>query len=361
MLYCKQSVVGIQRARAPSQRCENTYLIIKFAMKTLLVLLCFNLYSCSFDDNRAVAPETEDSAIAVKIAIPAALLQSVARVEYLVEGEDMDVLRGALEIAGNSARGTVRNIPPGKERIFTLNVYDTSDQLSHTGSTKVDIVAGRTAQVRISLRALAGAAEVIGDFGQAPLFAKAGQLVGTWQLELPGDESFEFTYTFAADGSFKNRIGGAFLQALRELDEFRELDLGRLDQFDGGFVEFSGIWRPSDGTLDLEYEQVKLELFASLPLLGNISLDVLREDLGAGAESAVSFDCAVDGNELLLRGDSLTLGVPLATETGDQIGDNPLFADLSSIARAALAQMSSALGQVISNNKLDQVVLVRVE
>lgn len=330
-------------------------------MKTLLVLLCLSLFSCSLDKNRAIAPELADSAIAVKIAIPTALLQNVAHVEYLVEGEGMDLLRGTLEIAGNSARGTVQNIPPGKVRTFTLNVYDTANQISHTGSTQVEIVAGRTAQVRISLRALTGAAEVIGDFGEAPLFAKAGQLVGTWQLELPGDEGIEFTYTFAADGSFKNRIGGTFLQALRELDEFRELDLGQLDQFDGGFVELSGTWRPGDGTLDLEYEQIKLELFASLPLLGNISLDVLREDLGAGAESAASFDCAVNGNELLLRGNSLTLGVPLAAETGDQITDNPVFADLSSIARAALSQMSSALTQIIRNNELDQVILVRVE
>ena len=48
----------------------------------------------------------------VKIAIPTALLQSVAQVEYIVAVADMDTLRGFLRIAGNSARGTVGNIPP---------------------------------------------------------------------------------------------------------------------------------------------------------------------------------------------------------------------------------------------------------
>jgi len=141
--------------------------------------------------------------------------------------------------------------------------------LTHTGSAASDISAGRTAQVRISLRAVSGNADVIGDFGDAPLFEKANQLVGTWSLELPGidDERFEFTYTFEADGNF---------------------------------------------------------------------------------------------DELRLRGSSLTLGVPLAQEAAGQIEDDPAFAELSGIARAALAQLGSVIGQAIRNNSLDRVVLVRV-
>ena len=247
-------------------------------------------------------------------------------------------------------------------RLFTLNAYDTSGTLTHTGSAASDISAGRTAQVRISLRAVSGNADVIGDFGDAPLFEKANQLVGTWSLELPGidDERFEFTYTFEADGNFSNRIGGAFLSALQELDEFRDLDLGQLDQFDGGTVVLTGTWRPGDGTLGLDYEEMQLELFASLPLLGNITIGILQEDLGTGAETSTTFDCAVDGDELRLRGSSLTLGVPLAQEAAGQIEDDPAFAELSGIARAALAQLGSVIGQAIRNNSLDRVVLVRV-
>ena len=234
--------------------------------------------------------------------------------------------------------------------------------MTHTGSATADILAGRTAEVRISLRAVSGGADVIGDFGDTPLFEKANQLVGTWSLELPGidDERFEFTYTFEADGNFSNRIGGAFLSALQELDEFRDLDLGQLDQFDGGTVVLTGTWRPGDGTLGLDYEEMQLELFASLPLLGNITIGILQEDLGTGAETSTTFDCAVDGDELRLRGSSLTLGVPLAQEAAGQIEDDPAFAELSGIARAALAQLGSVIGQAIRNNSLDRVVLVRV-
>jgi hypothetical protein len=52
--------------------------------------------------------------------------------------------------------------------------------------------------------------------------------------------------------------------------------------------------------------------------------------------------------------------VPLAQEAAGQIEDDPAFAELSGIARAALAQLGSVIGQAIRNNSLDRVVLVRV-
>lgn len=52
--------------------------------------------------------------------------------------------------------------------------------------------------------------------------------------------------------------------------------------------------------------------------------------------------------------------MPLAQEAAGQIEDDPAFAELSGIARAALAQLGSVIGQAIRNNSLDRVVLVRV-
>ncbi|MGY8827543.1 MAG: hypothetical protein ACKVJG_27140 [Candidatus Latescibacterota bacterium] len=127
-------------------------------MKSIFALICLWLVACAQNGGRVADPAEESGTIAVKITIPAALLQSVARVEYQVEAADMDALRGELDIVGNSARGTVNNIPPGSNRIFALNAYDSSGELSHTGSTSADIAAGRTTPVRISLLAVAGAA-----------------------------------------------------------------------------------------------------------------------------------------------------------------------------------------------------------
>ena len=65
---------------------------------------------------------------------------------------------------------------------------------------------------------------MIGSFGDAPPFSKARELVGTWRLNF-GDAA-EFSYSFRSDGRFENRVGGAFLSALRQLDELGDLDLG---------------------------------------------------------------------------------------------------------------------------------------
>ena len=117
-------------------------------------------------------------------------------------------MRGELSIVGNMARGRIEGIDPGPDRLFVLNVYNAEGLLTHKGSATAEIVAGQLAEVRISLLPLSGSAEVNGDFGDAPLFSKTRELLGTWQLDL-GDDA-EFSYSFRGDGRFENRIGGVF-------------------------------------------------------------------------------------------------------------------------------------------------------
>lgn len=312
--------------------------------------------SCSSDLNPTNNRST--SSVDLELIIPAKLAQSVARVEYVVSGEGMEDLMGALAIVGNVARGTVVGIEPGAERLFVLNAYHASGALSHTGSATAEIIAGRSVEVRISLLPLSGAADVIGDFGAAPLFAKAREVLGTWRLNL--GEDAEFSYSFRSDGRFENRVGGAFLSALRQLDQLQDLDLGQLDQFDGGTLVFVGTWTPGEGTLDLDFDELEIELFGQLPIVGKVEVGILRENLGQGAEFDLAFDCAVSGDELRIRGPALTLGVPLAVEDAASAIDEP-FAEVSSLGRAALGQVGAVIGDLIGERNLDEVVLVRVE
>ena len=332
-------------------------------MKTRLIPLCAAaiLTACGSPGEQLAGPDTElpSGSVAVKLAIPLELQQSVARVEYEVSADGMEPLRGALEIIGNVASGTVTGIEPGADRRFVLNAYDATGELSHTGSATATIDAGRTTDVRIQLLPVSGSADVTGDFGDAPLFPKALELVGTWRLDA-GTDDFDFTYTFTSDGRFTNRISGAFLSALRQLDELEGIDFGQLDRFDGGTLIFAGTWTPGQGTLDLDFDELDIELFGSLPLIGRIDVGILEEDLGDGAEFELAFTCAIDGDELRLRGPALTLGVPLAAEdaAGTAIDE---FTELSGIGKAALLQIGTVVGGAISDRHLDEVVLIRVE
>ena len=78
---------------------------------------------------------------------------------------------------------------------------------------------------------------------------KERQLVGTWELEatrhLGGEDAYEFSYTFWDNGDVRNRVGGPFLAALRELEVIPKEDLGQLaeiDELDGGNLNWLGTW-----------------------------------------------------------------------------------------------------------------------
>ncbi len=331
-------------------------------MKRPLTSLCLLLtvFSCGSQGDRLSGPQDRsgEGSVSMSLPIPKALQQTVARVEYTVSAADMTTMSGTLPIVGNAASGTITGIPPGTDRLFTLNAYDTTGELSHTGSASATIEAGVTTNVRIQLLPVSGSADVDGDFGDAPLFPKALELVGTWQLEVGATDDFEFTYTFNSDGRFSNRISGAFLSALRQLDELQGVDFGQLDQFDGGTLVLSGVWTPGDGTLDLDFDQLDIELFGSLPLIGRIDVGILEEDLGEGSEFELAFTCSIIDDQLRLRGPSLTLGVPLAAEDAAGTAVDELT-ELSGIGKAGLLQIGSVVGAAISDRNLDEVVLVR--
>ena len=332
----------------------------------ILYLLCavtaLATTTCGSQSNKLAGPSDDrtDGSVAMRLVIPKALQQSVARVEYVISASDMETISGTLPIVGNAASGTITGIAPGTDRLFVLNAYDTSGELSHTGSAVTTIEAGVTADVRIQLLPVSGAADVDGDFGDTPLFPKALELIGTWQLEVADTDGFEFSYTFASDGRFNNRISGAFLSALRQIDELQDIDLGQLDQFDGGTLVLSGTWTPAEGTLDLDFDQLNIELFGSLPLIGRIDIGILEEDLGDGAEFDLAFTCSISNDQLRLRGPSLTLGVPLAAENAAGTAIDELT-ELSGIGKAGLLQIGSVVGGAIRDRNLDEVVLVRVQ
>ena len=79
-----------------------------------------------------------------------------------------------------------------------------------------------------------------------PLSGKESSLEGQWRLELAEVEveEFDFSYTFSRDGFFANRVGGAFLKRIEELNTIDGIDIDteQLDALDGGFLVLHGTW-----------------------------------------------------------------------------------------------------------------------
>ena len=128
-------------------------------------------------------------------------------------------------------------------------------------------------------RLLAGAVALVGCLSdsaeEAPLSSKSQGLLGDWRLALADveQEEFAFSYSFARGGTFTNRIGGAFLKRIEELNEIEgiDIDTGRIDALDGGFLIFSGTWSEDGESLDLVFDTLEIEVFGTSRSLAIIS------------------------------------------------------------------------------------------
>jgi len=330
-----------------------------------LIALPLLALSCSSDKRPTTSePTPETAAVALKLAIPKTL--DVARVEYIVSAADMDSLRGELPIGSDGvARGTVTNIQPGQNRLFTLNAYDSDGLLTYSGSSTADVDAGRTTQVHIPLRSLSGTADITGEFVE-PSDSPDGSdspmghlLLGSWLLDLPiiSTETFAFTYTFDENGRFTNRIGGEFLAPLQDIEELADIDLGGVDEFDGGLLLLKGNWTTTGDSLHLHFDRIAVELIGSLPLIGKLSIEVLSEELEDRVEFELGYTYSVSADQLQLEGGSLTLGIALDVP----VGDVPVPEQLSAVGRQALSLLRSFLEGKIEEENLNRFKLTRTE
>lgn len=186
-----------------------------------------------------------------------------------------------------------------------------------------------------------------------PLSAKEEQLVGLWRLDIPAAidaEDFEFTYEFKRDKSAVNRIGGAFLKKLQEQPELAEVDFGELENVDGGAIELRGRWNLAGDRLDVLFETIDVVLFGRVPVLGRLSAPVYFAELPAEQDYEVAYTCEIDGGHLTLKGQSLTVGVPLDEAAADELPP----ADLSPAGARALAMVADFIRQTVRQENLNQ-------
>ena len=177
----------------------------------LLLICCAGLVSCS--GATLTQPEVRDggrASVAIRVGKVAAA--TLSRVEVVISGSDMAVIRQNLTIDGERATGIVRDIPAGTDRLFTLNGYDSSGGLVYTGSATADVVAGEQVTVTITMRrvgAPAGKPQLqVASSGSAqrPGCCAIGTTTITGEIENTGDaEATSVTIELRA----RNRSGAA--------------------------------------------------------------------------------------------------------------------------------------------------------
>jgi hypothetical protein len=164
------------------------------------------------------------------------------------------------------------------------------------------------------------------DDTEDPVRSKAQMLYGTWDLQAArdvGEGDLEFSYTFEADGSVRNRIGGAFLAELLDIEAVRDaLDdeqLAGVSRLDGGNVNWVGTWSLTGDSLTVDYDMLIVEVFGSVPILGKLTVPVFEQALDPAAQTTLGFTCTLEADVLTLRGESLSAGVDVAGG-GESVG-----------------------------------------
>lgn len=117
----------------------------------LSALICSVLIACGQDNLISSNTTDESGTFSIAMKLSATAQERIARAEVVVSGDGMATMTIGLLIDGNTLSGTVTGIPVGMGRNFTINCYDSSDNLIYTGSSAADINAGQTAIVNISV------------------------------------------------------------------------------------------------------------------------------------------------------------------------------------------------------------------
>ena len=164
--------------------------------------LIAGLSGCADQDTRVESPTISEAetvgpiTLAIRLSKRAAV--TLARMEVVISGSDMEAMQVELTLSGDTATGTVLGIPAGQKRQFRVNGYDAMGAVAYTGSTEVDLPAGEIVPVHVVVR---------------PVQESSGG--GELGVDLPGGATMEFVWI--EPGTFT--MGSPDSELERGLDE----------------------------------------------------------------------------------------------------------------------------------------------
>jgi Concanavalin A-like lectin/glucanases superfamily len=101
--------------------------------------------------------------------------QKLAKTATLsISASDMLTMTKSLTITDSSVEGTITGIPAGKNRLFSVSVYDSLDTLQYQGSATANVIADSTVKVTINVLRIAGNAIVNGNIIEGDSIPKLG-------------------------------------------------------------------------------------------------------------------------------------------------------------------------------------------
>ena len=123
-----------------------------YVMRFFYLTICWSLVSCNETDPFSEKASQDSGQVAFNLKLGKIAASSLARTEVVITAPGMSEIRRDLLINGNTVSGTIQEIPVGKDRLFTLNGYDSEEKLLYTGSARADINQGEMSTVEIFVK-----------------------------------------------------------------------------------------------------------------------------------------------------------------------------------------------------------------
>ena len=185
-------------------------------------------------------------------------------------------------------------------------------------STRQTVVHRTVVGVLLLSAVLAAVLTACDGDDEAPTRTKADQILGTWYLEATEGDSdvaslVTVSYLFTTSGEVRQRIGGPFLQALRDLEVVQEAlageDLGAAEHIDGGNLNWTGTWTVAGDSLHLRFDRLVVEAYGDVPILGKVTVPIFEELVPPSRETEFGYRCELTDEALTLRGARVTAGL----------------------------------------------------
>lgn len=220
-------------------------------------VILFVMVACCSNLNQVTEPITQDRGIALlKIAASNGLFQKIARKATLtVSANDMLTINKMLAITDSGIQG-ILDIPSGKNRLFSVTVYDSMNVLQYKGSSTADVIADTTVKITISIIRVSGKAVINGNIVEGDSTGKAAITRNVIESGSTLKDSLIAYYTFsgnAKDSSGKGNTGivrGATLTSDRfgsansayMFDSTNSIDLSLLTELNNASSVTLNVW-----------------------------------------------------------------------------------------------------------------------
>ena len=302
-------------------------------MKTFIflsaLLISLSLLSCNNENLTGVASSQNNSKISIGFSMKNAT-NGITRIEGILSRNGYDTLFTDFVILNDSATASFENVAAGVWHL-KVNVYDASNILKYTGSADVEVYAGVTTPVSITLNPVSGSINITVTWGNGG----GNNLIYNPSFEFNGQPSLE-------GWTINDTIWVKTVKEAPSGEGFWSLQIGpAFGPFPGGTAKTFITGQDGDGIYTLRFYERNLQSYA----WGVVSISQLRN-----GNTIFNDDIYADSSQWSLTSKSYKLNL-LYTDT--------LVVKLFNYSLALKVKSNAKIDSVTSGILFDGVSLIK--